>query len=377
MKITIVGAGPVGLLLACLLTNRHKVTVFDKRETSTRSHGIKINNETIRIINNYICNDDNPHIVDLKYLLMSWGNKPINTIEIETKLSEIATDLGVVIRRGTTVESLDTITDSIIIGADGARSQIRQLMFGSELLDIHNVQYMVQLKYKTPGTTRPRLTISAVGFSLLNGLSGSEMVLDFESLAPQNDSLRKPGTLHIPVSESVYNILSANGRGTHTTSWSREELKAINDFSIAKLTRIINRYEFSLQWRGGWLEDARVTALPLTIYRSPDVVKVVNDKLIILVGDASSGLVFERGANKGWLEAVRCASTLSDVGTISRELIHYSEYCKTLYEDERDIILKKHSKIVSANKSMSTSGIVLTSGIGLLFAKLLSDRIAP
>jgi 2-polyprenyl-6-methoxyphenol hydroxylase-like FAD-dependent oxidoreductase len=298
MRITIVGAGPVGLLTACLLSREHTVTVLDKRTVSSRSHGLSIDVNTINVIVNYL--ESFVLSEDIRYLcniLRSWENTPVSTVDIESQLSDIARHLGVTIRKGITVESVDDIEDSIIIGADGARSKIRQLVFNDEKTDTHDVQYMGQLKYHTPGDTRPRLAISAMSYSFVNGLSGSDMVVDFESLAASNDQLRKPGTLHIPIPESVYTVLSSNGRGNYAAPWSLEELSQINNSQIAKLLRIIRRYEFSLKWRGGWLEDARVTVIPLTIYRSADVVRILDsNKLVMLVGDSASGLVFERGA---------------------------------------------------------------------------------
>lgn len=385
MRITIVGAGPVGLLLACLLARHHTVTILDKRTQSTRAHSLSISSETIAVINDYIVNASTD-LVQLRDLLIEWSTHPVNTIEIESELSIIAVDLGVIIRRGVEVNSLNDIEDSVIIGADGARSRIRSLVFGDEFVDQHNVQYMVQLKYQTPGGTKPRLPVSAASYSFINGLSGSDMVIDFESLAPISDVLRKPGTLHIPVSETVYNLLTVEGRGTFTNPWTIEELSAMDHHKIAKLVRIINRYEFSLKWRGGWFEDARVTAIPLNIYRAPDVVRLLdNNTLVMLCGDSSSGLVFERGLNKGWLEAVKCAESLMVNYELSQEdraaelslsLAQYSQYCITLYESERDKVLIKHNKIVSANKSVSTAGIVLTSGLGVLFGGSIGNSFS-
>lgn len=66
MRITIIGAGPVGLLTACLLSDKHIITVIDK---STRSHSLNISRETVDIIIEYLNNNDNTNIVQLKYLL--------------------------------------------------------------------------------------------------------------------------------------------------------------------------------------------------------------------------------------------------------------------------------------------------------------------
>ena len=346
--------------------------------TSTRSHGLNIDTNTINIIINYIESrnlliDDN-----MRYLcdiLRSWENTLVGTIDIESQLTTIANNLGVNIRKGITVESIDEIEDSIIIGADGAHSKIRELVFNNETVDAHSVQYMAQLKYQTRGATRPRLAISAMSYSFINGLSGSDLVVDFESLAPPNDELRKPGTLHIPIPENVYNILSENGRGNYINPWSLEELGQINNAQVNKLLRIISRYNFSLKWRGGWLEDARVTVIPLTICRSADVVRILeNNKLIMLVGDSSSCLVFQRGLNKGWTESVQCAMALNNISaqSLPERLVKYSQYCVKLYETERDQVIIKHNKIISTNKSTSAAGIILTSGIGIALAKLLS-----
>lgn len=378
MRITIVGAGPVGLLTACLLSHEHIVTILDKRNTSTRSHGLNIDTNTINIIINYIESrnlliDDNMRC--LCDILRSWENTLVGTIDIESQLTTIANNLGVNIRKGITVESIDEIEDSIIIGADGAHSKIRELVFNNETVDAHSVQYMAQLKYQTRGATRPRLAISAMSYSFINGLSGSDLVVDFESLAPPNDELRKPGTLHIPIPENVYNILSENGRGNYINPWSLEELGQINNAQVNKLLRIISRYNFSLKWRGGWLEDARVTVIPLTICRSADVVRILdNNKLVMLVGDSSSCLVYQRGLNKGWTESVQCAMALNNISaqSLPERLVKYSQYCVKLYETERDQVIIKHNKIISTNKSTSAAGIILTSGIGIALAKLLS-----
>jgi hypothetical protein len=58
--------------------------------------------------------------------------------------------------------------------------------------------------------------------------------------------------------------------------------------------------------------------------------------------------------------------------TLPEKLAEYSQYCIKLYEAERDQIMVKHNKIISANKSTSITGIALTSGLGLALVNLLS-----
>src|SRR5437764_297391 len=245
MRITIVGGGPVGLFLACLLSYQHRVTILEKRHERKRNHSLNISKQTIDVINNYL--QIASYFDELKQLLNQWANNSINTIDIENALTSVANNYGVTIRYGIEIISLDGIDDNIIIGADGARSKIRSLIFGDEVIDKHNVQYVAQVKYQTPGHTRPRLSVSAICYSFLNGLSGSDMAADFESLAPVNDPFRKSGTLYVPIPQSVYNILTTNGKGNFNNPWSLSELAIVDHQQIAKLLRIINRYEFSLQ----------------------------------------------------------------------------------------------------------------------------------
>lgn len=141
------------------------------------------------------------------------------------------------------------------------------------------------------------------------------------------------------------------------------------------------RYDFSLKWRGCWIEDGVITIIPLTIYRSFDVVRILdNNKIVFLVGDSSSGLVYERGFNKGALEAIQLVKTLNLCHELTNKyssnynseyllnsyvdnLVNYSQYCISLYEDEKNEIMKKHNKILLANKSIAVSGKMLTGGL--------------
>lgn len=387
MKISIVGAGPVGLLLSCLLSlNNHDVTVLDKRNEHTRNHGLRIDADTVNTIITYLnslslsnsCPLSNSA---LNNILNSWvANSTIRTSEIESQLADIATNLGVTIRRGVQINSLTDISDHIVIGADGAHSTIRRLAFNNEIVDEHTVQYMALLKFETAGGTRPRSPVATLSYSMINSITGPDIVVDFESLAPSNDTYRKPGTLHIPIPKQVYDILAARDThnvgeslGSHMFPWTLNDLLRIDHPQIAKLCRVIKRYKFSLNFRGGNLEHETITVIPLTIYRSDKVVKFIDKNLYMLVGDASSGLVYEKGLNKGWLEAVQCAQALSPLKVDS--LKEYSNYCQAIFDTESADVFHKQRKIVSSSHIASavSSGLIITALIGAGF--LLTKEI--
>lgn len=357
MKISIVGGGPVGLLLSCLLN--HEITIYEKRSQPIRNHLLNLD---VDVIEKIIAVTDN---IPLITYLQEIKNGPINTCDLEINLREITNAKIEEIE----IKDLNDIPDSIVIGADGANSFIRKAVFDNKLVDVIENNYMVQIKFETSGSTRPRKEISALAYSSLNGLNGEDMVLDFESLQRSNDSNFKSGTLHIPIQKNVYDILTKDGRGKYNSAWTVEELAQIPNNKISKLVGIIERYNFSLKWRGGKLNNARITVLPLTTYRSKNVYKLT-DKLYMLVGDASSGLVYQRGLNKGFLEAVECFKVLNNLNGFNGlfQLEAYEMFCKQLYLSEIEEIQAKTQKIKSYNKSISltTQLVVSISIISLL-----------
>src|SRR3989338_9329984 len=225
MRITIVGAGPVGLLLACLLAGQHRVVVLNKRIQHVRNHPLSLSAETIQVILDYLTPGGNMELIQL---LRSWqGGGSVNTATIQAALLVIAEQMGVRVVLGVAVNSLSEIGDRIVIGADGARSTIRRLAFG-EVVDQHTISHLVQFKFITSGRTHPRPLATTMGHCFLNGITGDDIVLNFESMSPSNDELRKSATLHIPIPKSVYDILSVDGKGTFANPWTLEEITQIN-----------------------------------------------------------------------------------------------------------------------------------------------------
>lgn len=396
MRIIIVGAGPVGLMLGLLMGLDHRVKILEKRRESGRDHGLNIDSKAIEAIIGYLQARTHPLIPEIIDTLRRWTGQHLRTTEIEHQLEDYALRLGIIIERGVSITSLAQFrgalrarsfesgssqpqmnnchVGAIIIGADGSRSIIRSLMSGNELVEVETVHHMAQLKFSTPGSTKPRSPFGTGLHSLINGITGPEIVVDFESMSRIKDAGRKTASLHIPIPKSVYEILSAGGRGRYETPWSLVELKYAAStsteegrYQVAKLLRVIRRYEISLQWRGGWFENPRVTVLPLTMYRSRHVFTITpTNRLIMLCGDSSSGLIFEQGLGKGWLEAVQCAHTLADPRPeiIASRLTEYTEYCRQLFEQKRLQIKSKYQKLITTN--VSTSAVASVMGLKLL-----------
>lgn len=104
----------------------------------------------------------------------------------------------------------------------------------------------------------------------------------------------------------------------------------------------------------------------MTTYISDRCYGFYKGKLLILVGDAASGLVYQRGLNKGWLEAIKCARTLmyTNPDDLREALEEYQKYCHTIYQHKKSKINTKQDTITGINSTMTIMGI--TSLIGLL-----------
>jgi hypothetical protein len=103
------------------------------------------------------------------------------------------------------------------------------------------------------------------------------------------------------------------------------------------------------------------------MYRSRYVFKITPaNQLFMLCGDASSGLIFEQGLGKGWLEAAQCAYTLAEPRPeiIAARLTQYGAYCRDLYDQKRRQIQDKYRKLIHTNVATSAAASVM--GLGIL-----------
>lgn len=200
-----------------------------------------------------------------------------------------------------------------------------------------------------------------MAYSMLNSITGWDMALDFESLSRKATDV-KYGTLHIPIDFELYQHLIDGNRGNYENPWRLKELIKNQSQQVQKLCNIIKRYRLSLNFRGGWLAHEKITALPLQVYRSSQVAQCVSQNYVFLVGDASSGLVYERGLNKGWLETV---SLVRCVTSSKIDVDSYNKYCETLYFSEVKKILRLGSKIKTANRGLTIVALVLIIGLCL------------
>lgn len=283
--VVVVGAGPVGTTTACLLKAlnpdpKFKICVLDKYEVAKRTHGLKINNDSINQVNSAFDmalkqSNNEAHkkkIQQLKNTFTLWKNNGfVRTNEIEQSLAVHAHALGVDIFRGEAY----AITPEIIrgkpevqvkkdgsvdqkaqaefqeirkrvrdifekalvrIGSDGAHSVIRREYMNNELIEEETFQYLVELKYQTNIEALPQRKRDQSAIKVQFG----EVIL--ENLGKAKEGKTKPVTFRAFVDKETYEamrqpetdesgniVLDANNRprlkGAFGNAWNIKSLR--------------------------------------------------------------------------------------------------------------------------------------------------------
>ncbi len=383
--VVIIGAGPIGITTACALKALNKnlrICVVDKRVDPTRNHGLKIQTDSVakihEILNLKAPDADAKAIADIKNIFKNWENSFVKTNQIELDLSKKAQELGVTVIRDSSLNitkaSLDHAFDQkggrlseifkhsqVVIGADGTHSVVRQQVMGDKKVDEETMQYIIELKYQTDGKAKPRKFIEAAHQAWINGN------LDFESMGSKPVDSKKPATLHIIVDKQTYEACretNSNGqvKGIFGNSWTLRELseRAKNNNKVKKVYQNLERYIQNVNARGGDCHDEKISTLDVSIFRSKEAVKNYKGKHVMLVGDAFSGMVLQRGLNKGLKEALIAARELNKffhkpqaADEMPAELAQYQKEAIAIFENEKSWAWAKNAAINAVQQPLN------------------------
>ncbi len=359
--VAVVGAGPVGMMTACLVKALNKdltVKVFDKRPTTTRDHALRIKPDSISKIH-ALCQEclarsssslDKPLIEQLLFMTTAWKNRHVRTSKIEEALTQIVKEKIEVLRgpeyevRASAFSAFLASTNApVVIGADGAAdSQVREAM-GGKKNEEKPLSYLLELKYNTTQDSLERNSID----------SSTQAVVaegwDFETMGRKEaDKELKRVTLHKFVDLETHRALllvdQAGGvsKGSTANPWTMEELseQANKDSKAKWVVEHIHRY-FNERDHSG----EKIVTFPMTMFRSTQVVKMIGNQVVVLAGDASAGVVLERGVNKGFIEAALCAKAvvaffekkpaIEKINSLPQEFTIYEQETLRLYKNER------------------------------------------
>lgn len=295
-----VGAGPVGLFTAinAKLSNPDlQILMFERHPHYTRRHHLIIDPSS------YQGSHPDP---DFQALLKKLQGS-ILTTTIEQELRLFATKLGIQI-------SLEHITDiaaltvrfpsaHTVVGADGAKSRVRQQMFQDTKDSEQNLQYIVEVKYLTREPT------SKVCF--LQTSEGLSQIHHFV-----REHVGKKGEEGTPVS-----LFFFVNRKTYEQVYAKGTMLTLKDIQreTAEMTDLANSVHPWLALRKYYLHEQlvsgsdKVAAVALTTYKSRVCAKMIDEKCYVLVGDARLGIPFFRALNAGFIGGIKAAKLIGQV----------------------------------------------------------------
>ncbi|CAF3154812.1 unnamed protein product [Rotaria sp. Silwood2] len=144
-QIVVIGGGPVGLFTAIqikILLPQVNLVIYEKHQQYKRNHVLRLNK--MRTFFGL------PPSLLLKNMI---DNLPsiVRTSVLESQLLELSKQLQIpIVYRN--IENLNQFSDSrVIIGADGSRSIVRQLVFNNKMEYEKVLKYVIEIKYEVNG----------------------------------------------------------------------------------------------------------------------------------------------------------------------------------------------------------------------------------
>jgi 2-polyprenyl-6-methoxyphenol hydroxylase-like FAD-dependent oxidoreductase len=333
--VAVFGAGPVGSQAAAMLTAADRtlrVKVLDKRPIATRDHSLRMAKDSVdtarRACNGPLARQPNAHIGALRELdgiFAQWRGRPVRTSKIETSLAAFNSAHGTPTRRdarcAVTADSLHDWLNAtqahVVIGADGAKSAMRRAI-GARRLNEKPLGYLLELKYSVRADLSPRTS------SMTSAQVVKAEGWDFETASqPEPGKNEKRFTLHKFIDAQTHAALleERDGitKGGTEHPWTMAELGdlAQRRAPAGVVYRHIQSYLADYGLEPGDFRAERIVTFPMTLFRSSRTAKNAEGQVVVLCGDANSGVVLERGANKGLMEATACAqATLAYLQTL-------------------------------------------------------------
>ena len=381
--VVIVGAGPVGITTAASLKAMNKdlkICVIDKRPDPTRNHGLNIKSDSVKKIiqtleqalNSPESNSNKADVISLKAKFSSWSNNFIRTNTIEDELAGIARAMGVDVLRqedyAVKQDNLDQLLEGpteneqptelqrifsaakVIIGADGSHSEIRKKVMNDQKTDLKTLQYLVEVKFQTNSVAKPR------GYAEASSVASVDGDMGFESMNRRNAGEAKPVTFHTFVEQHVFDQIRLKDdegkviKGDAQHAYTVDEFRARGHENIAlkDISKRIHRYIQNYDYDNF---DHKISTLEMSIFKSEESYKKYKGRFFLLAGDANSGMVLERGFNKGLKEGALCAKAVSDYFNRTKaaeqnEQVDSMEVIPLVEEEEKPVEFENYQRKV-------------------------------
>lgn len=312
--IVIVGAGPVGLWTAIQLKKRDPelaITMYEKYEEYQRSHVLRLDYWSMIL---YAKQTHDPHEKEFykkitgesfsKIMTQFTKSIYIRTNELESALKNYAHQLGINIQYNkvnSPKEIMELHPEAIsFIAADGAKSQMRQMLLGEDSIEDIPLQHIVELKYQAHGKAKP-LNIFNEHFKTNKTIQN----MAFEYIGKTKDDLT-PITIRFFLDKEVYQqIPEATFKTPLTLENENIPISLRNDI----LTYLkIRENESGDKYQE---ESSKLSKLILALYASKNFALELDGKAWFLAGDAAMGVPYFRALNSGLMLSSRLAQIMT------------------------------------------------------------------
>jgi 2-polyprenyl-6-methoxyphenol hydroxylase-like FAD-dependent oxidoreductase len=368
VDIVVVGGGPVGLWTAVQIKIRRPTTriiVFEKYEEYRRSHVVIFEPSSFE--------EAAEHQLLQKLKSDIIQDKKMRTNDLENVLVSLANELGIPILKPVNISNPLQLRQQfpnakVLIGADGARSIIRDTFFKNEFRYQDNLQYLVEIKYEAEGPTK-QYANTVGGYKTMKVME----VLVTEVVGRYKEEENKtPVTLRLVVKKELYDkCTDATFKNPYRMPQDNERV----DPELLQKIRIWLNAKKLFSNEKVIEESIKITATKLDAYASKAFVAGDGVTTVVLVGDAAFGVPFFRSMNNGLLSGTRLSlevvaylnndtspseMRLSDsvIGSVPPQFANYARYVKRLSKTERVVASVKSSGLDVANWYTDTSAKV-------------------
>ncbi len=387
-----VGAGPANLMalynLQCLDPSL-KIVVLEMRDEYTRTHGLTLSRNCFK---NAVSDPALDNVLEKFYKKIDEG-RSIPSQEIESSLKKLCEEKNITFIRGVKFEhqplvdsehtpasssttplrihGLDHLKklfpqSKVIIGGDGAHSEVRKALYGEELNHSKVLQHTVFVRCLL---SEPPKKMNNIATAYKAMKIAERVVVEHTSSKAKDGKFEL--VLHMFVPEEEYSPLKASSTWKQPKDLESPEVHP--NLKACVKTWLNTRHMLNPEQ----IEKVSVIPVPLATYASPGFVKEIDDQTIVtLVGDAAFGVPYNKSCQNGIECAIELAKTIhkslleSSIGLKKPEFwAQYNSFVEKFAEKQI-----KEASIKSMGIELGNASIQAASQSFLQFTVMSSDE---
>jgi 2-polyprenyl-6-methoxyphenol hydroxylase-like FAD-dependent oxidoreductase len=322
VDMVVVGSGPVGLLTAIttkIYNPDANIVVLEKYHEYRRNNPLQLDRRSFA----GFPQDERIQSI-VRELFGEASSIKLDTNKIENLLLQKAKELKIEVRNGWNLQKWKQLgrfnNAKVIVGADGAHSKVRELVFGDVFAAKQNLQFLAQVKYKTE-KPQPEAMRKIANLKLQSVVD--DMVTE---LPRKNDGSQETGSMGL-----LFDIDAETYEAIKDAKFSKPfKLEDCPPALQAKIKEWLRAREDDRPIE----ESIEISSIELSAYASQDFVKQMGKRKVVLVGDAAFGVPYFRSLNNG----IQCSAelgkamqtVLKDEAKAEDALNQYTSFVKSL-----------------------------------------------